>query len=138
MGHLHAIMFQVYIPLFLNTCIVMQSSYQRFIFCLDAHRENAYEDDEAEAYTYLMPETYDGGLASKSSHKKKQQQRMNGRRPYDNGVDLPYDRSHHRYTVFWPLKSICFMPQSFGHTAASRLGCGLLCFLEKRRTCEYN
>ncbi|VAH77085.1 unnamed protein product [Triticum turgidum subsp. durum] len=57
----------------------------------DVHRENAYEDDEAEAYTYLLPETYDGGLASKSSHKKKQQQRMNGRRPYDNGVDLPYD-----------------------------------------------
>lgn len=57
----------------------------------DVHRENVYEDDEAEAYTYLLPETYDGGLTSKSSHKKKQQQRMNGRRPYDNGVDLPYD-----------------------------------------------
>ncbi|CAM0881456.1 unnamed protein product [Alopecurus aequalis] len=58
----------------------------------DVHRENGY-GDEGEAYTYLLPGTYDGGLASKSGHKKKQQmhQRMNVTRPYDNGVDPPYD-----------------------------------------------
>jgi hypothetical protein len=56
------------------------------------HRENGY-DDEGEAYNYLLPRTYDGGLASKSGHKKKQQmrQRMNGTRLYDNGVDPSYD-----------------------------------------------
>lgn len=50
----------------------------------DIHRENAYEDDEGEGYTYST---------SKLGHKKKQQmhQRMNGTRPYDIGVDLPYD-----------------------------------------------
>uniref|UniRef100_A0A0E0LRU8 Myb-like domain-containing protein n=1 Tax=Oryza punctata TaxID=4537 RepID=A0A0E0LRU8_ORYPU len=59
----------------------------------DAHRGNAYEDDDVEASTYLLPGTYDGGLASKSSHKKKHlmQQRMNGTRHYGTGVDMPYD-----------------------------------------------
>ncbi|XP_051224686.1 chromatin modification-related protein EAF1 B isoform X3 [Lolium perenne] len=58
----------------------------------DVHRENGY-GDEGEAYSYLLPGTYDGGLASKSGHKKKQQmhQRMNGTRLYDNGIDPSYD-----------------------------------------------
>uniref|UniRef100_A0ACD5VRC9 Uncharacterized protein n=1 Tax=Avena sativa TaxID=4498 RepID=A0ACD5VRC9_AVESA len=59
-------------------------------FVPDVHRENGY-DDEGEAYTYLLPRTYDGGLTSKSGHKKKQHQRMNDTRSYDNGVDPPYD-----------------------------------------------
>ncbi|KAG8051553.1 hypothetical protein GUJ93_ZPchr0001g32202, partial [Zizania palustris] len=59
----------------------------------DVHRGNAFEDDDGEAYTYLLPDTYNGGLAPKSSQKKKHlmQQRMNGTRPYDIGVDMPYD-----------------------------------------------
>ncbi|KAL5219751.1 hypothetical protein ABZP36_024464 [Zizania latifolia] len=54
----------------------------------DVHRGNAYEDDDGEPCTHLLPHT------SKSSRKKKHlmQQRMNGTRPYDIGHDMPYDR----------------------------------------------
>ncbi|EEC82989.1 hypothetical protein OsI_28025 [Oryza sativa Indica Group] len=59
----------------------------------DAHRGHAYEDDDVEASTYVLHGTYDDGLPSKSSHKKKHlmQQRMNGTRHYSTGVDMPYD-----------------------------------------------
>ncbi|WVZ69973.1 hypothetical protein U9M48_018684 [Paspalum notatum var. saurae] len=59
----------------------------------DVPMENAYGDDEGEACTYSLPGTYDGGLASKLSHKKKHllPQRMNGARPYEFGADMPYE-----------------------------------------------
>uniref|UniRef100_A0A0D9XV79 Myb-like domain-containing protein n=1 Tax=Leersia perrieri TaxID=77586 RepID=A0A0D9XV79_9ORYZ len=57
-----------------------------------SHRGNAYEDDDVEASTYLLPGSYDGGLASKSYKKKHMmQQRMNGTRHYGTSVDMPYD-----------------------------------------------
>lgn len=70
--------------------------YLMFLSCffgLDAHRGHAYEDDDVEASTYVLHGTYDDGLPSKSSHKKKHlmQQRMNGTRHYSTGVDMPYD-----------------------------------------------
>ncbi|ONM40660.1 Chromatin modification-related protein EAF1 B [Zea mays] len=59
----------------------------------DVPMENAYGDDESEAHTYLLPGAYNGGLASKNSHKKKHHlpQRMNGARSYEIGVDSPYE-----------------------------------------------
>ncbi|KAJ1284029.1 hypothetical protein BS78_03G172500 [Paspalum vaginatum] len=59
----------------------------------DVPMENAYGDDEGEARTYSLPGAYDGGLASKLSHKKKHPlpQRMNGTRPYEIGADVPYE-----------------------------------------------
>jgi hypothetical protein len=62
-------------------------------FGLDVPMENAYGDDESEAHTYLLPGAYNGGLASKNSHKKKHHllQRMNGARSYEIGADSPYE-----------------------------------------------
>ncbi|XP_020406156.1 chromatin modification-related protein EAF1 B isoform X6 [Zea mays] len=59
----------------------------------DVPTENAYGDDESEAHAYLLPGAYDGGLASKNSHKKKHHllQRMNGARSYEIGADSPYE-----------------------------------------------
>lgn len=81
----------------------------------DPHRDNGY-DDEGEAYTYLLPGTYDGGLASKSGHNKKKQQmhqRMNGTRPYDNGVDPPYDPCLESKTGNQPYLSNGKIPPDF-------------------------
>jgi len=59
----------------------------------DVPMENVYGDDEAEGRAYLLPGAYDGGLASKLSHKKKHPvpQRINGARPYEIGPDMPYE-----------------------------------------------
>jgi hypothetical protein len=55
--------------------------------------ENAYGDDEGEMHMYPSSAHYDGGLASKLSHKKKHplQQRMNGTRQYETGGHMPYE-----------------------------------------------
>ncbi|KAK3164609.1 hypothetical protein QOZ80_1AG0021810 [Eleusine coracana subsp. coracana] len=59
----------------------------------DVPMGNAYGDDEGDMRPYLSSGHYDGGLASKLSHKKKHplQQRMNGTRQYETGGDMPYE-----------------------------------------------
>ncbi|GJM94099.1 hypothetical protein PR202_ga10715 [Eleusine coracana subsp. coracana] len=61
--------------------------------CVDVPMGNAYGDDEGDMRPYLSSGHYDGGLASKLSHKKKHplQQRMNGTRQYETGGDMPYE-----------------------------------------------
>ena len=77
-----------------TTCIIMCFVFLATLhFCVDVPMENVFGDDEAEGRTYLLPGAYDGGLASKLSHKKKHPvpQRMNGARPYEIGSDMPYE-----------------------------------------------
>jgi len=74
---------------------VLKDDYESSTYAsvADVPMENAYGDDEGEPRTYSLPGAYDGGLASKSSHRKKHPlpQRMNGARPYEIGADMAYD-----------------------------------------------
>mgnify|MGYP003702668471 CR=1 FL=1 len=90
---LHHYFLLYYILLHVLRNIYMYLMFLSCFFGLDAHRGHAYEDDDVEASTYVLHGTYDDGLPSKSSHKKKHlmQQRMNGTRHYSTGVDMPYD-----------------------------------------------
>ncbi|XP_062213704.1 chromatin modification-related protein EAF1 B-like isoform X2 [Phragmites australis] len=76
-----------------NTALKDDYEASTFDCVADLPMENAYGDDEREAHTYLLPENYDGGLASRYSHKKKHplQPRMNGARPCETGSDMPYE-----------------------------------------------
>lgn len=83
-----------YIPLFSNfLCYYVFHVHANTKFCVDVPMDNAYGDDERETRTYLLPGAYDGGLASKNSHKKKHPlpQRINGVRSYEIGADSPYE-----------------------------------------------
>lgn len=59
----------------------------------DLAQDNAYDEDEGETCTYLLAETYDGGLLPKMGHKKKHimRQRINSARPYEIGTDVSYE-----------------------------------------------
>ncbi|KAL6615442.1 hypothetical protein ACP70R_037712 [Stipagrostis hirtigluma subsp. patula] len=74
---------------------VLKDDYEPSTFdsVADLSMDNAYEDDEGERRTYLIPGTYDGGMASKSSHKKKHplHLRISGARSYETGADIPYE-----------------------------------------------
>ncbi|OQU87040.1 hypothetical protein SORBI_3003G196300 [Sorghum bicolor] len=74
---------------------VLKDDYEpsRYASVTDVPMDNAYGDDERETRTYLLPGAYDGGLASKNSHKKKHPlpQRINGVRSYEIGADSPYE-----------------------------------------------
>ncbi|CAL4966654.1 unnamed protein product [Urochloa decumbens] len=76
-----------------NTVLKDDYKPSTYVSVSDVPVENVYGDDEGEVHTYLLPGAYDGGLASKLSHKKKHPvpQRMNGARPYEIGSDMPYE-----------------------------------------------
>lgn len=76
-------------PLFLNSCFSCSS--HSFVFYIDVPMETAYGDDEGDMRLYLSSGQYDGGLASKLRHKKKQQQRMNGTWQYETVGDMLYE-----------------------------------------------
>ncbi|XP_072959370.1 chromatin modification-related protein EAF1 B-like isoform X2 [Typha angustifolia] len=59
----------------------------------DGPQDNAYEEDEGETCTYLLPGTYKGGLSSKSGLKKRKnmQQRAFATQIYDVGADISYE-----------------------------------------------
>ncbi|CAN6193213.1 unnamed protein product [Urochloa humidicola] len=82
----------VYSKKFGNTALKDDYEPSTYVSVSDVPVENVYGDDEGEVHTYLLPGAYDGGLASKLSHKKKYPvpQRMNGARPYEIGSDMPY------------------------------------------------
>ncbi|KAK8452987.1 hypothetical protein SEVIR_5G210200v4 [Setaria viridis] len=83
----------VYNKQMVNTVLKDDYEPSTYASVSDVPVENVYGDDEGDARTYLLPGAYDGGLASKSSHKKKHPvtQRMNGTRPYEIGSDMPYE-----------------------------------------------
>jgi hypothetical protein len=78
------------VPLFCKLLFFM--FFFKLHLCVDIRMENAYGDDESDMRMYLSSGHYDGGLASKPSHKKKHpQQRMNGTWQYETGSDMLYE-----------------------------------------------